>query len=220
MSNDPQRTRSDKKKLPAPSGTQLLSVPEREIINLATQTLQRSPIISPNFSNTSPNNPFFQLGVKLHRPKSPHEEHIEDIEDTPIIPKQKILVKKERIHTLTSTISEPALPEKARIRTSPKETNSRLSLSPRPSTLGTPVPSQASLQSQIEAVAHHAAAITKEIPFTLRERELELAAFAGKKERQQLIHSRALGSQDSNRSHDGPMTKFLPKTADGYLKNI
>jgi hypothetical protein len=227
MSNDPQRTRSDKKKLPVPPGTQLLSVPEREATNeraTASSLIQRSPLVFPLFSNTSPNNPFFQLGVKLHRPKSQLiEEEIDDIEDTHTT-KRTISVKKgtTRNPPQTSTIPDSTNPESAKQRIPPTsaETNSQTSLSPKSNVPRTPASSQITLQSQIETAAHHAAALAnKTPPLSLRKRELELAAFAGKKERNQLIHSRAVGTQDSERSQDGPLTNFLPKTSDGYLRN-
>jgi hypothetical protein len=223
MNNDSQRTRSDKKKLPAPQGTQLFSVPEREEPprTSATRLLQRSPVILPNFSNTSPNNPFFQLGVNLHRPKSPLEEDIDDIEDALPPSKQTIQVKKgtTRISPSFTSITPELAPQNATNRTSPEKLSSLRSLSPKPSAHGTPAPSQASLQAQFEAAANHIAAITKQTPTQLRDRELELAAFAGPKERRQLLSSRALNSQDSDRSQDGPITNFLPKTTDGYLKS-
>jgi hypothetical protein len=74
---DQQRTRSDKNKLQAPRA-QLHSVSEREEaagFAFASQ-IQRSPLPHPTFTkNTSPNNPFFSLGVKLHRPENPTDDH-------------------------------------------------------------------------------------------------------------------------------------------------
>jgi hypothetical protein len=201
---DQQRTRSDKNKLQAPRA-QLHSVSEREEaagFAFASQ-IQRSPLPHP----TSPNNPFFSLGVKLHRPENPTD----DIEtsDTEDAHKRKPTGPKSVRKSSSFTPAPPA----AEISTS-----ALLSSAKQPNEQRSPLATTSlSPNSKPTTTLTESGKLTEQ--HNPRERELELAAFADKNERSQLIHSRAVGSQDSDRSTDGPITKFLPTTKEGYLRN-
>ncbi len=223
MNNDsnPQRTRSDKKKTPALQRTALLSILEREATPSATASLlQRSSSALPAFANTSPNNPYFPLGVQLHTPKSniQTEPTVDDIEDF----EQPAKLSGNYARRSTAFTNPPTFPVQLH---SAKEIIQILSQSTLPAV------SHIS-QQKIEKAAAQSASPSLRLPIqvqpvqaaptgihllTPRQRELALAALAGPKERKQLAHSRVLGSQDSERSQDGPITQFLRHTKDGYL---
>lgn len=222
MSNDnnPQRTRSDKKKNPALQRTALLSILEREATpRSATASLQRSSSAFPAFANTSPNNPYFPLGVQLHTPKSniQTEPPVDDIEDFEQ-PKAKLSGTYAR--RSTAFTNPPDFPVQSR---SAKEIIQILSQSTPPTVSHISPNEKAAAQSaspglrlpvQVQPVQSTSTGIPLMTP---RQRELALAALAGPKERKLLAQSRVLGSQDSDRSNDGPITQFLRHTKDGYL---
>jgi hypothetical protein len=208
MSNDdnPQRTRSDKKKIPTLKRTALLSILEKEVTprSVLVSLLQRSPSALPAFANTSPNNPFHSLGVALHTPKSniqtePPVDDIEDFEQPPQIFHARRSTAfnnpqstKEIIHNVSQS-TPPANPHLS----PPKITAEKAAAK-----------STSPLDSRVQP------ALTAMTP---RQRELALSKLAGPKEQRILRQSVLLGSQDSARSQDGPITQFLRHTKDGYL---
>lgn len=225
MSNDsnPQRTRSDKKKTPVLQRTALISILEREATPRSdtASLLQRSLSALPAFANTSPNNPYFPLGVQLHTPKSniQTEPTVDDIEDF-----EQPIAKLSGNYARRSTAftNPPTFPVQLH---SAKEIIQILSQS-------TPPAVSHISQKNVEKAAAQSASPGLRLPIqvqpvqsaptgihllTARQRELALATLAGPKERKLLAHSRALGSQDSDRSQDGPITQFLRHTKDGYL---
>jgi hypothetical protein len=221
MSNDdnPQRTRSDKKKTPALKRTVPFSIPEKEVTprSILVSLLQRSPLTLPTFANTSPNNPYYSLGVALHTPKvniqtEPPVDDIEDFEqppqklsgnyarrstafkNPPNVPSQSLSAK-ELIHILSQS-TPPADPH-----LSPPKNNTE----------------KAAAKSTSPLSSRHTQIPPALTGMTPRQRELALSKLAGPKERRILRQSVLLGSQDSARSHDGPITQFLRHTKDGYL---
>jgi hypothetical protein len=74
------------------------------------------------------------------------------------------------------------------------------------------------LQAELDALIAQVAHVKSQMaPSSARQRELLVAHTLGPREFKKLIHSRALGSQDSERSSDGPIFSFLPKSKYGHL---
>ena len=75
------------------------------------------------------------------------------------------------------------------------------------------------LQEQLARLTKEIARVRQKMApqLTARDTELLLAQHAGRKERRSIVHSRAIASQDSVRSTDGPLVPFLQKSTDGYL---
>jgi hypothetical protein len=213
MSNDSQRTRSDTKKKSKPI---LNSVPEREAEGEVHPQTHSSP---KNNANTSPNNPYFLLGTSAGVPsriQGNADNLTDDIEDLfPAATLQRPngqFARKSTPKFIQTTIPQSlafsSTVESANI---DKQPDARINLEATP---------KVSTKQLFQMLSSQISSFPTPSPVSAaRQHELLIAATLGKNELSKLMDSRALGSQDSQRSQDRPMETFLPHTAQGYLQN-
>jgi hypothetical protein len=209
----------------------------------SSHLVSRSPLEAPEFrselidhgqqlarTSNSPYTPFTGTNSRnsalIHL--SPlHEEAIDDIESFP-------RAQVQRNPPVVSHAPSPNPFEALRQRHTPAPYAARTASpaqvpvqneSPAKSATSTPVvptdiqDEEVNLQQQLIRLTKELARVRQKMApqQTARDTELLLAQHADRTERKSIIHSRAIASQDSVRSIDGPLVQFLKKSTDGYL---